>query len=124
MSEVDLLAPPDEAAIDRAVRDFIAALRRLYGSRLRGTYLFGSRARGDNKPESDVDIAVVLADGDWDHWDEKMRIADLEYDAIVGTGVELQGWPVSAAEWANAEVHRNPALVQAMRRDAVDLRLR
>ena len=113
-----LLASPDDAAVDRAVRDFARALHRAYGDRLKGLYLFGSRARGDHTRESDADIAVVLADGEWSVWNEKMRIAAMEYDAIVETGVEPEGWPVRESEWGNPDLHRNPALIRAMRRDA------
>jgi len=35
-------------------------LRRLYGTRLEGVYLFGSYARGEADAESDVDVLVVL----------------------------------------------------------------
>ncbi len=117
----DLLTLPDDATVDRALRDFADTLRPVYGERLRGVYLFGSRARGDHTPESDADVAVVLADGDWDYWDEKMRLADLEYDTIIATGAEPQGWPVRESEWLNPERHRNPELVRAMQRDAKDL---
>jgi predicted nucleotidyltransferase len=103
------------------VRNFAREVRRAYGSRLKGLYLFGSRARGDHSPESDADVAVVLADGDWRVWDEKMRLADIEYDIIVDSGVEPQGWPVSESEWRHPEMHENPALVRAMRRDAIRL---
>jgi uncharacterized protein len=113
-----LLAPPEEAAVRRAINDFAKSLRTIYGDRLRGVYLFGSRARGDHRPESDADIAVILADGPWNHWTERMRLADLEYDTIIATGVEPQAWPVRESEWRDETKHRNPALVRAMRQDA------
>ena len=113
-----LLEAPDDAAVDTAVRDFARAVRTAYGDRVKGIYLFGSRARGDHTSASDADIAVVLADGDWRVFDEKMRLADIEYDTIVETGVEPQAWPVSEREWRNPDLHDNPPLVRAMRRDA------
>jgi predicted nucleotidyltransferase len=115
------LAPPDDAAVADAVAAFARAVRAHYGERLRGLYLFGSRARGDHTPDSDADIAVVLADGRWDRWREKMRLADLEYDCIVATGVEPQAWPIAEAEWSNPAKHRNPDLVRAMRRDGREI---
>jgi predicted nucleotidyltransferase len=35
-------------------------LETLYGERLRGVYLYGSAARDQLTPESDIDIAVIL----------------------------------------------------------------
>ncbi len=35
-------------------------LREFYGERLVKLVLFGSRARGDNEPDSDIDVLVVL----------------------------------------------------------------
>ena len=118
MSGPALLAPADDVAVDRAVREFARKVRGAYGDRVKGIFLFGSRARGDHTPESDVDVAVVLADGDWRVFDEKMRLADIEYDIIIDTGVEPQGWPISESEWRHPELHDNPPLVRAMRRDA------
>lgn len=37
-----------------------AALANAYGARLAGLYVFGSRARGDHRPDSDLDLAVIL----------------------------------------------------------------
>lgn len=48
----------------RDVRSLLCELQRelaaLYGPRLKGLYLFGSHARGDPQPDSDVDVLVVL----------------------------------------------------------------
>jgi predicted nucleotidyltransferase len=37
-----------------------AALERAYGDRLAAIYVFGSRARGDYRPDSDLDLAIIL----------------------------------------------------------------
>jgi predicted nucleotidyltransferase len=37
-----------------------AGLERIYGERLRGVYLYGSAARDELTPESDIDVAVIL----------------------------------------------------------------
>lgn len=37
-------------------------LKHLYNDRLKGVYLFGSYARGEEDPESDFDVLIVLDD--------------------------------------------------------------
>ena len=124
MKSVDLalLSPPDDAVVSDAIDTFAGAIRRHYGSRLRGLHLFGSRARGDHSIESDADIAVVLDDREWDFWREKLTLADLSYGVVVNTGADVQGWPVRESEWSDPLRHRNPSLVRAMRRDAKELK--
>jgi predicted nucleotidyltransferase len=50
----------DAKAIE-VVSDFKQRLEQHYGRQLTAVYLFGSRARGDCCPDSDVDVAVFLA---------------------------------------------------------------
>jgi predicted nucleotidyltransferase len=63
-------------------------LRALYGVRLRRLLLFGSWARGDAHPESEVDLLVVLdrVDSPWEElrrMDEVLWRHSYENDALV-----------------------------------------
>jgi uncharacterized protein len=63
-------------------------LERIYGPRLRGVYLYGSAARDQLTPDSDIDVAVLL-DAVEDSFAEHERIGQLgsdlslEYDTLV-----------------------------------------
>jgi predicted nucleotidyltransferase len=51
------------AAIDDPIlRRFRTALEALYGDRIERVVLFGSRARGEARDDSDYDVAVFLRD--------------------------------------------------------------
>ena len=65
------------------VRD---ALTAMYGDNIDRIVLFGSRARGDAREDSDYDVAVFLKDLP-DRWEEMGRLADLRVDLIDETGL-------------------------------------
>lgn len=113
----DILRPPSEADVLRALNVFSADVRRHYRDRLKGLYLFGSRARGDHCPDSDADIAVLLEDGEWQFWSERRVLSDLSYDRLLEDGLHIQGWPVGWSAWESPDLHHNPSLIRAMRRD-------
>src|SRR5919197_1515252 len=69
-SSPELPGPLDPHAIAAAVA---GDLRKLYGERLKQVVLFGSWARGDAHPESDIDLLVVLDRVD-SLWDELRRM--------------------------------------------------
>ncbi|MGF1523968.1 MAG: nucleotidyltransferase family protein [Leptolyngbyaceae cyanobacterium] len=49
-----------QPAIADTLRLLTEQMRQLYGQRLAKLILFGSHARGEARPESDIDILVVL----------------------------------------------------------------
>lgn len=114
----EFLRPPTENEICAALKRFAADARAHYGDTLQSLWLFGSRARGDHHSHSDIDVAMVLRDGDWLDWRERDVLSDLSYERLVDVGADIQGWPVRLSEWLDPERHHNPSFLNAMRRDA------
>src|SRR2546423_2568329 len=52
--------PPSTRREDAKLAHTAAALRQAFGARLASALLFGSRARGNHRPDSDYDVAVFL----------------------------------------------------------------
>ena len=69
-----------------------------YGNRLDRVVLFGSRARGDHREDSDYDIAVFLRDVDG-IWPETERLADLSWEIWESTHAVLSMKPFDRADW-------------------------
>jgi len=107
-----------EPAAAKAVEIFSRDARGAYGDSLLKIILFGSRARGDAGPDSDVDLAIVLRSIQ-SRSAERNRLADIAYDAIVETSLGVQAIPISEDEWEHPDRHRNPDLIRAIRRDGV-----
>src|SRR6266545_4040140 len=63
-------------------------LARILGDRFEAAYLFGSRARGDQRPDSDLDVLVVVR-GAFDYGDLIRRTSalvsglSLKYDTVI-----------------------------------------
>jgi predicted nucleotidyltransferase len=105
-------------AFRRALDLFGQAARTAYGDTLVRLVLFGSRSRGEARSDSDIDVAVVLRELR-DRRADRDRLANLAYDAIVETYLDIQTVPVSLDEWEHPEHHTNPALIRAIKRDGV-----
>ncbi|MGC9319530.1 MAG: nucleotidyltransferase domain-containing protein [Armatimonadota bacterium] len=84
--------------LDEALRQLRARLEDLYGERLKGLYLFGSRARGDAEPDSDVDVAVVLDDSD-SVYREIRRMSEIGARTSLDLDLHVSPIPVREGDW-------------------------
>jgi predicted nucleotidyltransferase len=99
---------------DPVLTRFRAALNALYGDRIERVVLYGSRARGDARPDSDYDVAVFLNDLT-DRWEEIDKIVDIEVEIIENMGAVIHARPYPAGSYSE----RTP-LMHELRREGLD----
>lgn len=75
-------------------------LQDAYGDRLRGVILYGSEARGDAEPDSDIDLLVLL-NGPMELWNDIRTNVDILYDLQLEVIRPIHAMPVDVeAFWA------------------------
>jgi len=103
------------AAADPVMTRFRTALDEAYGARIARVILFGSRVRGDARPDSDYDVAVFLKDFRA-FADELTALVDIETDLLRDTGAVINALPLGAG------THRDrTGFMAEVRRDGLDL---
>jgi predicted nucleotidyltransferase len=100
---------------DPILAQFHAALVEIYGDRLDRIVLFGSHARGDEREDSDYDVAVFLKSLS-DRWAELDRLAKLRVSFIDDTGAFFDAKPYSDTAY-----QERPPLMHEIREEGLDL---
>jgi predicted nucleotidyltransferase len=106
---------PTKPTDDPILARFRGAVHEIYGNRLERVVLFGSRARGEARPDSDYDVAVFLRDMG-DRFAEMDRLADLSTHILDETGEFIHAMPYRAGSYNE----RTP-LMHEIRREGIDL---
>ena len=107
------LSPVEQEALDV----FVRRLHAHHSSNVRQVVLFGSRARGDFDPDSDVDILVQLSDDDPSLQSEVRRLGarvSLEYDLLLSIRA------VGRSQWERMARYRSP-LYRALQAEGIAL---
>lgn len=77
-------------------------LKQAHGNRLRGVVLYGSEARGQAGPDSDVDVLVLL-DDPVNYGRDVQANLDAVYPLSLEIGRRISAKPVSAREYETVD---------------------
>ncbi len=108
-----------DAHTARAARTFVERVAGQFP--VSGAILFGSRARGSHRPDSDADIAVLLRGRRGEFVDTKLAMTDIAYDVLLETGVHIQPLPIWEDEWEHPDSYSNPQLLRNIGRAGIRL---
>ena len=103
------------ADLDPVMIRFRDAVRALYGDKIERIVLYGSRGRGDARPDSDYDIAVFLKEGG-SFYEETGRLSDIGVDILFDTGAVINALPFAEGEW-----RKRTGFMHEVRREGIDL---
>jgi predicted nucleotidyltransferase len=78
-TQASITEPKACPGADPVIVDCATQLKQALGERLRELWLYGSRARGDARPDSDDDLLVLL---DRDATELRERVLDVQVDML------------------------------------------
>jgi len=106
---------PASANHEPVLTRFRAALAEVYGDRLERVVLYGSRARGDYRPDSDYDVAVFIKDPGT-LTEELDKLASLTTAILLDTGAVISAKPFLAGTY-----RARTAFMHDLRKHGLDL---
>jgi predicted nucleotidyltransferase len=113
------LRSPAESEALGAAREFVRRVSVRYS--VKAALLFGSRAVGTQRADSDVDVAVLLRGPRGKLMDTSLDMADIAFDVLLETNVYIQPLPIWEDDWEHPETHSNPRLLENIRREGLPL---
>jgi predicted nucleotidyltransferase len=108
-----------DRSTEEAVRRFLVLIAPHYGTV--DAIVYGSRARGTHRPDSDADVAVLLKGEHQKVLPTTLAMADVAYDVLLETGINISPLPVWLDEWKHPESYSNPALLYNIAREGIRL---
>ena len=103
------------APLETVLADLRSQLTALYGPRLDRVILFGSRARGDAEPDSDIDVMIVLKQRVDDRGPERERYMAVAADLSLKYNTVLMPFLTDARTYATSDF----SLFDNVRREGV-----
>lgn len=104
---------------EAAVRRFVALIAGRYD--MAGAIVFGSRARGTHRLDSDADVAILIHGAHQRVLTTTLAMADVAYDVLLETGINIAPLPVWLDQWQHPERYSNPALLHTIAAEGIRL---
>jgi predicted nucleotidyltransferase len=98
-----------DTTTENAVRRFLDLISKHYD--MVGAIVYGSRARGDYREDSDADVAVLLGKVNVRFWDILMDMSDTACGVLRETGILISPLPIRTEDWEHPENYSNPDLL-------------
>lgn len=86
------------------IEQYVEAVKKIYGSHVRQIILYGSYARGDFRPDSDVDIMILVDMSDLELKEYAQQLSYMTYDFNMDHDLDIK--PI-----AKSEAHFNKWIV-------------
>lgn len=102
---------------ENTLKEFVSILSTRFSDNYLFSCLFGSKARGDFRKDSDLDVAVVLKHVDYS---TKCSVIDIAYEELLKTDVEISPLVFSQNEYERQRREGYP-IIQEIERDMVRL---
>jgi uncharacterized protein len=99
-----------------AVRDFLARIPA--DIKLDRAILFGSRVRGEHRPDSDADLALILHERGNDGQTLSM-LAGLAWYVFLDTGIMIQPVPIAIEDWLHPDDFLRPGFLKTVAREGI-----
>lgn len=78
------------------IEKYISEIKKIYGSHLQRVILYGSYARGDFKPDSDIDIMILLDISDLELKTYSQKLSYMTYDFNLDNDLDIK--PIAKSE--------------------------
>jgi len=103
---------------ENAVRNFLARIPA--DIQVERAILYGSRARGEHRPDSDADVALILRERGGDGM-TVMMLAGLAFDAYIETGIMVQPVTIAIEDWLNPAEFPRPGYLRNVENEGIIL---
>ena len=78
------------------IKQYVNEIKQIYGTHLRQIILYGSYARGDFRPDSDIDIMILLDLSDLELKAYSQKLSYMTYDFNMDYNIDIK--PISKSE--------------------------